>query len=361
MKISLKTEQFKQLLAKAYQGVSNNKLAPITSLMGMTFTSTGFAVRTFDGENYLVIKDPSITIEGEDVEVTVNANILKQLVDRITTPDIVLEIKEDRYLLISANGVYKIEIIYDDSKVLKIDAAENSLDHLPTEKIKKKDLVDALLFNEAAAAKTTEVLFEMGVYFGDKVVTTDEILATVSNINLLPNKQFLFKLSSLHLVNVFDKDELSFLCDDKSFILKDDNHIIKGSFLREIEKYPVKEVLQWLDTDTKEFVTVYVKDLMEALDRLSIFVTAYDNDKIVLSFSGGQLNISSSLSTATEHLVVAVEDGGSPNIEIPVSLNSLKVQLEAAKDEKVKLYYNTDKSLRMSSSRAEYLLASMAE
>ena len=86
MKIEITIEKIKALTTKAYKGVSNNRLAPITSLMGLEFSPEGLTIRTFDGENHVVVRDASIKTE-EPANITMNADMFKNLIDKLTTKE----------------------------------------------------------------------------------------------------------------------------------------------------------------------------------------------------------------------------------------------------------------------------------
>jgi len=358
MKIEITIEKIKALATKAYKGVSNNRLAPITSLMGLEFSPEGLTIRTFDGENHVVVRDASIKTE-EPANITMNADMFKNLIDKLTTKTVSLEIK-DKYLEVVGNGTYKMEIVYDDNQVLVMKNIDKDLAKEGTVKntIDRKILQAALDYNEVSAAKTVEVLFETGAYMGDEIITTDEVLATVTHQSLVKGSKFLFKYSTLHLISVFEKDELDFLVNGKDFLITDGINAVRGTFLDGVEEYPSNEVLAWVtgNPDAK-FVTVNTKDVVEALDRLSIFVTPYDNDRVDFEFRGKTLSIKSNQSKAVE--VINVEAAQEANDVLALSLTPLKLQLATIKKEKINLYYSEAQSLRIGVDGIDYLIATV--
>lgn len=355
MKIEVSLEKIKGLVTKAYKGVSNNRLAPITSLLGLEFSPDGLTIRTFDGENHVVVRDAEVKT-AEPSNITIDANVFKNLMDKVTTKEVSLEIK-DRYLEVNANGTYKIEIVYDDNQVLVMKNVDHDLDDAESFTIDRKVLEAALDYNEVSAAKTTEVLFETGAFVGAKIITTDEVLATVTHKELVKGKEYLFKYSSLHLISVFNKDELTFKVRGKDFYLTDGVNAVRGVFLDGVEEYPKSELLDLvLGGDQQLFVVAKTAELVNILDRLSIFVTPYDNDKVDFEFNEDGLCIRSNQSKAVENILVDCETPIQPQ-KLALSLTPLKLQLNTIKDEEVKLYYGSEASLRIGTKEADYLIA----
>ena len=60
--IVVKTNVLKEMMGKAIKGVTNNKLLPLTSLIGIFCDDKkGLMLRTFDGYNSLVVSNGDIT------------------------------------------------------------------------------------------------------------------------------------------------------------------------------------------------------------------------------------------------------------------------------------------------------------
>lgn len=363
MKIEIGLDKIRNLTTKAYKGVSNNRLAPVTSLMGLEFGPDGFVIRTFDGENHVVVKDRSFKTD-EKSNITINAEIFKNLIDKVTTDKVGLEIK-DRFLEVTANGTYRIEIVYDDDKVLTMKNVDNDLDKEGAVEVKvdRKVLQAALDYNEVSAAKTTEVLFETGAFMGKDIITTDEVLATITHKEFIPNNRFLFKYSTLHLIDIFDKDELTFkYCANGTvydFALTDGNNLVRGVTMEGAADYPVKELTDLvMGGSTTIYCEVETAKILEILDRLSIFVTPYDNDRVDLSFTNSSLAISSKQSKAVEK-IVPVSQYYDHDVLISLSLTPFKMQLSTIKDKTIKLYYGSEQSVRIGTAEADYLIATI--
>lgn len=355
MKVEFKTDILVDLVNKAYKGVGNNKLIPITSLIGLQFAEDGFYVRSYDGLNEVVIKDSSIKRDYDlnHEEVVVNANILKALLDKITTDKIYLELDTNR-LIITGNGEYILDIVYDEDIPLTMKRLPFDDFNCETYTIKKNDLLVAITSNEASVDLNNQIVCETGALFSKKLITTDEILATLTNVELVKDKKFLFSYSTLHLVDIFNKDELIFKVNGNSFKLTDGVNYIVGNFVQGVDEYPEESLLS-LFGDDLSCVGVKTQELVNALNRLSIFVKAFDRDDLNLILEKNTLTLKTNLSNAVETLKVT---GDAPDYkEFNVSLTKFLSQLSHIEDEEILLRYNSGAFIRFDTTNSIYLIA----
>ena len=95
--MKVKTEQLKELVNKSINGASNNKLIPITQLMGIRRSGGSLILTTTDATNYLYIDADSIFDDpsDSDIQVTVFAEQFAKLISKMTSEYIELNIKND--------------------------------------------------------------------------------------------------------------------------------------------------------------------------------------------------------------------------------------------------------------------------
>ena len=110
--MKVNTEQFKELVSKSVVGASNNKLIPITQLMGIKKSGNSIMLTTTDATNYLYIFGD---IDGNepDMSVTVFADQFAKLVSKMTSKTITFEVV-DGVLNVIGNGNYSIELPLDE-------------------------------------------------------------------------------------------------------------------------------------------------------------------------------------------------------------------------------------------------------
>ncbi len=355
MRVEFKTNNLVDLVSKAYKGVGNNKLIPITSLIGLQFSSDGFYVRSYDGLNEVVIKDASIKrdYELQYEEVVVNANILKSLLDKITTENIYLELTPNK-LIITGNGEYFLDIVYDENVPLTMKRLDFNDYGSETYNIKKSDLLVAVTNNEASVDLNNQIICETGALFSKKLITTDEILATLTDVELVKDKKFLFSYSTLHLVDIFNKDELIFKVNGNTFKLTDGINYIVGNFVQGLDEYPEESLLGLVGEDVS-CVGIKTQELIDSLNRLSIFVKAFDKDDLNMILEKNTLTLKTNLSNAVEVLKVCGEPVEYK--EFNVSLTKFLGQLSHIVEEEILLRYNSETFIRFDTANSIYLIA----
>ena len=103
-----KSDLLQKMVAKVIQGASNNKMLPITNLIGISFKDKQLKLTTTDGANIFVVKDIIHDVEDDaEFYTIVNAEQFSKLVGKTTKEYIELS-NEENYLLFKGNGSYKL-------------------------------------------------------------------------------------------------------------------------------------------------------------------------------------------------------------------------------------------------------------
>ena len=81
MKLTIKTDIFKEIISRAIKGASQNKLIPLTSLMAIQLKDDQLTVITSDATNYLYINQDNIA--GDDFYVVVQVEQFSKLISKL--------------------------------------------------------------------------------------------------------------------------------------------------------------------------------------------------------------------------------------------------------------------------------------
>ena len=346
--MKIKTEILQNMVAKAIQGASNNKMIPLTSLIGIEIKQDTLTLITTDGSNQFKVNskieyDP---IYGpQEFYTIVNADTFAKLVAKTTKEYIELENKEN-YLEGIGNGTYKLEIaINEEGEMVKFPVI---VENLPKETIKLKlnDLQEAIKVSKASIAKTMELPCLTGYYIADNIITTNREMICILQ-NKLIDFPILLSNEMAELILLIEGDTLELVKDDNMLLLFTSNYTIIGRELEGKEVYPANQILDVLNNSYANMIKVNKQDLLNVLDRMSLFVTDYDKGGIYLDFTEAELIIRSQKSNAKE--VIEIKGSSKPiqSFNCLIDIERLKVQVETIASDMVELLYGPDTSIKI--------------
>lgn len=340
--MKIKTELLQNMIAKAIQGASNNKMIPLTSLIGIEVKDKNLVLTTTDGSNQFKINQ---TVEGtEDFYTIVNADIFAKLVGK-TTREFIELINRENYLEVTGNGSYKLEIaVNEEGEMVRFPDIK---DIQGTElAINLNNLQEAINVAKASVAKTMEVPCLTGYYISDNMITTDRQLVCKLG-NELITEPILISSEMAELLLLVEGDEiLELLKKDNNLIFYNANYTIAGKELEGKELYPVQAITGLIDTVYDNSVKVNKQELLNVLDRMSLFVSDYDKNGIYLDFHSNQLWIKSQKSNAME-VIDYIDNQLANSFNCLVDIEMLKAQIETISTDSVELCYGQEKSIKI--------------
>lgn len=298
--MKIKTSILQEMVSKAVKGASNNKMIPISSFIGIELEEVldkcHLSLTTTDGSNQLLIdKEVENTKEFYSV---VDVDRFSKLVAKTTSEFIELNNK-DNYLEFKGNGTYKLDIpVNEEGEIVKfplinIDTTKESI-KLSVEKL--KSIISTL---KVSVAKTMEVPCLTGYYISDKSVATDRQMMSYIKDSII-DEPILISSEMAELLQLLEGETVNLLKEDNKLYFAADNILIYGKQLEGIDKYPVSQIEQLMSLNYKYSVKCKKQDLLNVLDRMSLFVGNYDKNGVILTFSTDGLEITSQESNATE-------------------------------------------------------------
>ena len=353
--MKIKTEILQKIVSKAIQGSSNNKMIPLTSLIGIEYSDSKLNLITTDGSNQLKITQNIEVPTEDDYEfyTIVNAETFSKLVGKTTKEYIELENKEN-YLEVKGNGTYKLEIAINEEgemvrfpDIPKLDVEPYSID--------TKLLQEAIKVAKASVAKTMEIPCLTGYYISDTTIATDRQLVCKLNYGL-SKEPLLISNEMAELLLLVEEETINVMHKDNNLILFNHDFTIFGKELEGKELYPVQQIEGLLKQSYNNSVNINKQDLLNVLDRMSLFVGDYDKNGVYLDFTPDGLEITSQKSNAKEVIVFP----GTNQIEgfnCLIDIEMLKAQVETVSTDTVTIKFGQEKFIAIIDGNAIHIIS----
>lgn len=346
--MKIKTSILQDMVSKAIKGASNNKMIPITNLLGIEVNGENITLMTTDGSNQLIIKskvnyDPMYG--PQDFYTIINADTFSKLVGKTTTEFIELNNNEN-YLEVKGNGIYKIEIpVNEDGQIIKFPTFK--MDSKESKQLSVEKLKTILSTAKVSVAQTMEVPCLTGYYIADKVATTDREMMCGIKESVLDNP-ILLSSEMAELIQILDGDYVNLIQENNKLLFSTENVTIYGKQLEGLDIYPVQALDNLMNLSYDNIVKVNKQDLLNVLDRMSIFVTDYDKNGVFLSFTEDGLQLTSQKSNASEILEM---DRDANKDFVPfnclIDIEMLKSQVQINSTDIVEIHYGQEKSIKL--------------
>ena len=355
----IKTDLLQDMVAKVIQGASNNKLIYMSSLIGIELRDRELVLMTTDGTNNFLVRT-NIEEPQQDFYSIVNAEQFSKLVGKTTKEFIELN-NNDNYLEVKGNGTYKLPIaINEDGEIIRF--SETLIDlGTAVEEINLKELQEAIKTAKASLLKTLEMPMLTGYYIGDNLITTDRQLVCKLDKKFVNSPILLSPEIADLLLIVDDSDKISLQISDTTLLFKTNKYIIYGKELQGKEDYTsgvVSAVTKLTSLEYGNSIQINKKELLDALDRMGLFVEDYDDNGIYLRFSKDNqcLEIQSKKSSGYEKLIPKGANM-TENFECLVNIEMLKSQLQSLTSDLVDLYYGQKTSIQLKEGNTTLVIA----
>ena len=343
-RLSLKTVILQDMVSKAVKGASQNKLIPITSLMAIRLEDNKLTFITTDQTNTLYIMNDKI--DGDDFYCVVHVEQFSKLISKITSENTVLEL-DGAILTVRANGNYKIELPLDeDGGLIQYPDPVSKADFdFESEIINLSTIKTILNTNKAALPASVDNPVYSGYYVGDKVITTDSFKICGLSVKLF-NEPVLISPELMNLLDVITAEKIEVQSDADVLMFTTPDCVVYGYKMSGIEEYDVEAINTLLDEEFENTCRVNRNDLLLLLDRISLFVGAYDGHEITLTFTDSGIDVSSKQSNGIE--TISYHDVKSQsNYTCRIHVAELIQQLKANTADLVEIQFGNDRSIKL--------------
>lgn len=337
------TAKLQEMVSRSIKGAGNNRLIPLTSLVGIMLDGGKLTLTTTDGTNYLYVSENGV--EGDDFNIAVPVDTFSKLVARMTCETITLELKENS-LLVRGNGKYSIELPMDESGELveyPDPVAEMQLEK--TAEIGYSTVTAILNSVKPSLAVTLEEPCYTGYYVGKSVVATDAWTVAWMDTAVLDDAK-LISPEMMNLLAVMTAEKINICIQDNIVVFYTDNCTVYGVAMDELEDFSIEKISELVKVKFKSVCKLARNAVLQLLDRLSLFVSAYDKNAVDLVFTKEGLQVSSKASDGIE-VVPYLESKSFKAFKCSVDIDMLTTQIKAQSSDTIELYYGLDNAIKM--------------
>lgn len=341
MKFTVNTVKINTMLSKVTKGVGNSKIMPITEYLEIILSDSGeLFITATDLANFITV-NAQIDGDYEAGKAVVKADLLSKLVAKTTTPAMTFKFT-DKEGKVKGNGNYTLAL-FDGEEFPDYEFTGGEKIKMDTSALKK-------IFTVNKSAVSTEVFLPCltGYNIGEKAITTDGIKMCINASPAFVNTEFstnpvLITQTLADLLQGMVDDRVSIERDGNKLLFTTNDQTIFGTELDGIADYP--DVTPILQLEYGNSAVLPRQPLLDALDRLSLFVDKFDNNSIKLKFAQ-ELTLKESKENSSETIKLeqsAREQDSDGNVvdceEFTVNINYLKDLLSVLSAETVSVKY----------------------
>lgn len=345
MKFTINTTKFQELVAKAIKGSSNDKLLPITSFMEIKLVNKRLTLTTTDATNYFMVSTD--VDSAESFSIVVLADSFAKLIAKMTCENITLDIESDGLTVLGGKSKYKIELPIDvDGTLVKL-VVPDAPQGLTPEKVSVGLINTMIATAKSALSVSVDTPVFTAYYVGDKVLSTDgtkiccikrkfaeeEVLLganTVDLLELMPNGQ---------------EGLIQYIREGDTLVFKTQDCELRTKAFDNAELYATDMITELVDAPFEHTCTVKKNELLQALDRLALFVGAYDRNVITLTFGPGALTMANRKSVGSE--IVDYIEGDDYAFTCTIDVEMFKNQVKVNSVDDVIIKYGLDNSIKI--------------
>lgn len=358
MKVS--TEKFKEMVSKAVQGAGNNKLIPITQLMGITQVGENLMLTTTDATNYLYITHKMG--KSQDFNVTVPVEQFSKLIGKMTSKEISLEIK-DNLLEVVGNGTYTIELPLDeDGKLIvypnpKDDYFDGDFEYNGS--MSKEDIAVILDSVKPSLATSYEYPSITNYYVGDMVVATDSMNCASFDVGMFDDDS-LISSQLMDLLGVIADKNINYFMNGEVMLFVSDVGEVFTQQIQTTDEYPIDKLKAFIEQDFESVCKVRKDDFIALLERIALFVGKNDDRAVRLYFEKDGIRVSNKARKSNE-LIEYVDSKQYKAYDCEINIDMLLTQLKAYNADVVELHYNNDVCIKFVNEDLVQIISLMEE
>ena len=348
--LKIKTTKLQEMLARAIKGASNNKLLPMTSLMALELKNGVLTITTTDMTNYLYVTEQ---ITGDDFYVCVPIDKFPKLIARLTCEDVEMDLKEN-YLEVKGNGTYQIEFQLDENgQMVKFPDPLASVKRVEVGNVQLstiKAIINAIRPALATSASMPQYTnyFIGDISIGSVVMATDTFKISALKTSIFGDGES--RLISSEVIDLLDTiidDNVSIYADETKLAFVAEHGAVYGYVRDGLENFNSAAIGSYLEKEYPSECKIAKAELLNALDRIALFLEYSDNDMVEINFGTDAVKISSKKSNGQE-VIPYMEKGNVTKCTGSVSLDRFRTQIKAQTGDAVDVQFGDGKSIKIS-------------
>jgi hypothetical protein len=323
----IKTQEFKNVCSTILSAIDNNELSTLTETLELKTLNKKLYLNVTNGEYFA-----SVTFDldhEEELKAAVNANLFLKLIAALTTETVELEVK-DTYVLVKANGTYKIPLIFENGKLMEL--PEIKINN-PTVQMKiSGEILESILnYNSKELLRgTISRPVQKMFYLDEKGCLTFTTGACVNSFTLEKPIKVLFNNRLVKLFKLFKNDMVDFtlgydaiseeLTQTKVSFNTDKIKLtaITGCSDELLNSVPVAAIRGRAENAYDHNIVLNKEELSQAINRLLLFSAGYGASKNLKPYSLFECNNDE----------VTIYDSNKENKEVLKFKNNTKVTSE---------------------------------
>ena len=345
MKLTINTSQLQNLVTKASKGASENKLLPMTSLMSVDYDGNGhLSLTTTDMTNYLTVRLNEASTSDDELHIVVMAESFAKLISKMTSENVTLEFDGEQFTVSGGRSTYKIELPLDvDGTLVKLSVPE--VKGKLNQKIKISSIKKILNTAKSSLATTLDSPCYTAYYIGDTILSSDGYKICCIKEKLF-DKPVLISSATMDLLDIAESDLQCALVDDSiKFMTEDETFSLSTKTFDGIEFYSVNEITDLVESEFEANCVLNKNAMLQALDRLSLFVGQYDRNVIDMTFDADRLLLTNRAQAGIEEIEYVSTTGNA--FECAIDIEMLISQIKAQPNDEFKLYYGLDNCIKI--------------
>ena len=295
----LRIEELKEACKNILFAVDSNELSAITDTLEL-ITKDGYLYINVTNREYFA--QVRIKVDDElNFHATVNANLFLRLISQITTDTVELNIS-DNNLLIKANGNYKLSLIFDGDKLLKL--PEITIDNITTQfDIKSSILHSILNYNSKEFSKgTISKPVQRFYYIDEQGAITFTSGACVNSFTLEKPIKLLLNSRLVKLFKLFKDETVKFtlgydpISDEiiQTKVKLESNDITLTAIIScddsLINSVPVSAIRGRANNTYPYSININKDNLLQTINRLLLFSTGSSAKEVIKPYSTFEFN-----------------------------------------------------------------------
>lgn len=351
----------KERVSKAVKGAGNNKLIPITELLGIRFKDGILTLETTDATNYLYVQ---MHVDAdEEFYAVVDADLFAKLVAKTTSEFIELKVVSGSPILsFSGNGNYSIEMPLDeDGQIVKFPdpvadvATAKKLDDVP-----RSLIVRILSSVKPSLATTFENPCYTGYYCADKVLATDTFKIAGLDEHVF-DAPVLLSPQTMDLLGLMSDDKIRASCVGNRFIFESSDVIVYSPEMEGKSDFAVDAITGLLSQEFEQSCELQKQEFLGVLDRLALFINPYDKNELRLTFANDGLYVASKAESGVERISYLKNDALSSDFVCSVDIEMLVQEVKAISSDVIQMQYGADNALKLIDGNLTIVLALLGE
>jgi len=357
MQLTIKTSVLQEMVGKAIKCSSNNKLIPITSLMNLKVSGGTFYITTTDATNYFYVKSPE-KVECEDFEISVIADNFTKLIQKTTSENVILDYASNS-LKVKGNGEYNIELPLDENGgPIKFPPMADLQLAIGCGKVNPDTVKSALDYNKSSLSTSLSHPALTCYYCGDSIITTNQVKICANKVKAF-DEPALISNALMELLGVMT-GSIDVMKSEKNIIFSTDLECIISNTLTDVNDFPLAPIENLLGTDMASSCVIPKDVVLNVLDRLSLFMSNYDNKGIDIVVTKDGVMFRTTSSNGVE-VVPYTDSQNFADYTCRINIEMLKEQLSTHAENNIKLYYGNPKIIKLESGNITQVIALMED